>query len=36
MGAMDALNLKMGRVGGITKARLMRDACTALKVPMYL
>jgi L-alanine-DL-glutamate epimerase-like enolase superfamily enzyme len=25
-----------GWVGGITRARLMRDACAALKVPMYI
>jgi L-alanine-DL-glutamate epimerase-like enolase superfamily enzyme len=36
MGAMDALNLKMGRVGGITRACLMRDVCAALKIPMYI
>ena len=29
MGAMDALNLKIGRVGGVTKARLLRDVCAS-------
>ncbi|HEX7898812.1 MAG TPA: cis-3-hydroxy-L-proline dehydratase [Planctomycetota bacterium] len=29
-GAMDAVNIKIGRVGGLTKARRMRDACVAL------
>jgi cis-L-3-hydroxyproline dehydratase len=36
MGAMDALNLKMGRVGGITRARLLRDVCASLRIPMYI
>jgi L-alanine-DL-glutamate epimerase-like enolase superfamily enzyme len=36
MGAIDALNLKMGRVGGITKARLLRDVCASLRIPMYI
>jgi L-alanine-DL-glutamate epimerase-like enolase superfamily enzyme len=36
MGAMDALNLKIGRVGGLTKARLLRDVCASLKIPMYI
>jgi L-alanine-DL-glutamate epimerase-like enolase superfamily enzyme len=36
MGAMDALNLKIGRVGGITKARLIRDVCASLRIPIYM
>ena len=28
--AMEAINLKLSRVGGLTPARLMRDACVAL------
>lgn len=36
MGAMDALNLKIGRVGGITKARLIRDLCASLRIPIYM
>jgi L-alanine-DL-glutamate epimerase-like enolase superfamily enzyme len=36
MGAIDALNLKTGRVGGITKARLIRDVCASLRIPMYI
>jgi L-alanine-DL-glutamate epimerase-like enolase superfamily enzyme len=31
MGAMDALNLKIGRAGGVTKARLLRDVCASLR-----
>jgi len=27
---MDAVNIKIGRVGGLTRARRMRDACVAL------
>jgi cis-L-3-hydroxyproline dehydratase len=29
-GAMDAVNIKIGRVGGLTRARRMRDVCVAL------
>ena len=36
MGALDALNLKTGRVGGITKARLLRDVCASLRIPIYM
>jgi L-alanine-DL-glutamate epimerase-like enolase superfamily enzyme len=36
IGAIDALNLKTGRVGGITKARLIRDVCASLRIPMYI
>jgi L-alanine-DL-glutamate epimerase-like enolase superfamily enzyme len=36
MGAMDALNLKIGRLGGITKTRLLRDVCASLRIPIYM
>lgn len=34
--AMDAVNLKIGKVGGITRARRMRDICAALGMPMTI
>lgn len=34
--AMDAVNLKIGKVGGITRARRMRDICVALGIPMTI
>lgn len=35
-GAMDVINLKISKVGGLTKARLMRDICVAAGVPMTI
>ena len=35
-GAMDAINLKLSKVGGLTRARQMRDLCVALGVPMTI
>lgn len=35
-GVLDALNLKSARVGGLTKARLIRDVCVELGVPCYI
>ncbi|MDE2792519.1 MAG: mandelate racemase/muconate lactonizing enzyme family protein [Paracoccaceae bacterium] len=34
--AMDVINLKISRVGGITKARTMRDVCVELGIPMTI
>ena len=34
--AMDAINLKISKVGGLTKARQIRDLCVALGVPMTI
>jgi L-alanine-DL-glutamate epimerase-like enolase superfamily enzyme len=34
--AMDAINLKISKVGGLTKARLVRDLCVALQIPMTI
>jgi L-alanine-DL-glutamate epimerase-like enolase superfamily enzyme len=34
--AMDLINLKISKVGGLTKARLMRDICVASGVPMTI
>lgn len=34
--AMDAINLKISKVGGLTKARQIRDLCVALGIPMTL
>jgi L-alanine-DL-glutamate epimerase-like enolase superfamily enzyme len=35
-GAMDAINLKINRFGGLTRARLIRDLCVALGLPMNI
>jgi L-alanine-DL-glutamate epimerase-like enolase superfamily enzyme len=35
-GAMDVINLKISKVGGLTKARLMRDICIAAGIPMTI
>lgn len=35
-GAMDAINLKISKVGGLTKARLIRDLCVSLSIPMTI
>ena len=35
-GAMDVINLKISKVGGISKARLIRDLCVELQVPMTI
>lgn len=34
--AMDVINLKISKVGGLTKARLMRDLCVASGTPMTI
>jgi len=34
--AMDLVNLKISKVGGLTKAKLMRDICTASGIPMIV
>ncbi len=34
--AMDVINLKISKVGGLTKARLMRDMCIASGIPMTI
>ncbi|GGK33178.1 cis-3-hydroxy-L-proline dehydratase [Salinarimonas ramus] len=34
--AADAINLKISKVGGLTKARLIRDACIAANLPMTI
>ena len=33
---MDVINLKISKVGGLTKARLMRDLCIHAGVPMTI
>jgi L-alanine-DL-glutamate epimerase-like enolase superfamily enzyme len=33
---MDIINLKISKVGGLTKARLMRDLCVASGTPMTI
>ena len=35
-GMLDGLNLKLAKVGGISKMRLIRDLCVALRVPMEI
>ncbi|MEM9756552.1 MAG: cis-3-hydroxy-L-proline dehydratase [Pseudomonadota bacterium] len=35
-GAMNAINLKISKVGGLTKARRIRDLCVALGYPMCI
>lgn len=35
-GVLDVLNLKTGRVGGLARARQMRDLCVALGIRMYI
>jgi L-alanine-DL-glutamate epimerase-like enolase superfamily enzyme len=35
-GAMEAIGLKLGRVGGLTKARRMRDLCVATGIRMNI
>ena len=34
--AMDAINLKISKVGGLTKARLIRDICVDAGIPMII
>ena len=34
--AMDVINLKISKVGGLTKARLMRDICVESGIPMII
>ena len=35
-GAMDVINLKISKVGGLSKARQVRDVCVALEIPMTI
>ncbi|MDP6882884.1 MAG: enolase C-terminal domain-like protein [Rhodospirillales bacterium] len=35
-GAMDAINLKLSKLGGMTRARQIRDLCVALGLPMTI
>jgi cis-L-3-hydroxyproline dehydratase len=35
-GAMDVINLKISKVGGLTKARLIRDLCVCAGIPMTI
>ena len=35
-GAMDVINLKISKVGGLSKARLIRDLCVSLNIPMTI
>ena len=35
-GAMDVINLKISKVGGLTKARLIRDLCVYAGIPMTI
>ena len=35
-GAMDVINLKISKVGGLTRARQMRDLCVTLNLPMTI
>jgi len=35
-GAVDAINLKISKVGGLSKARVIRDVCVALGLPMTI
>jgi len=34
--AMDAINLKISKVGGLSKAKLIRDLCSSLSIPMTI
>jgi len=34
--AMDTINLKISKVGGLSKARLIRDLCVSLQIPMTI
>ncbi|MEE4278344.1 MAG: cis-3-hydroxy-L-proline dehydratase [Halieaceae bacterium] len=34
--AMDAINLKISKVGGLSRARLIRDLCVAQQIPMTI
>ena len=34
--AMDVINLKISKVGGLSKARLIRDLCVSLNIPMTI
>ena len=34
--AMDVINLKISKVGGLTKARQIRDLCVGLGIPMII
>lgn len=34
--AMDAINLKISKLGGLSKARIIRDLCISLNIPMTI
>ena len=35
-GAMDAINIKISKLGGITKSKLLRDLCVEMQIPMTI
>ena len=35
-GAMDAINIKISKIGGITKSKLLRDLCVEMQIPMTI
>ncbi|MHA1566377.1 MAG: cis-3-hydroxy-L-proline dehydratase [Alphaproteobacteria bacterium] len=35
-GAIDVINLKISKVGGLSKARIIRDVCVSLAIPMTI
>lgn len=35
-GILDGLNLKLAKVGGLSKMRVIRDVCAALNVPVEI
>ena len=35
-GAMDVINIKISKLGGITKSRLLRDLCVEMHIPMTI
>ena len=34
--AMDAINIKISKLGGITKSKLLRDLCVEMQIPMTI
>ena len=35
-GAMDVINIKISKLGGITKSKLLRDLCVEMQIPMTI